>query len=399
MEGVSMSVRTHRDMSLAIEKAVQERYSEGALKKEAALCCPVEYDEKYLETLPQEILDRDYGCGDPSRFVREGDVVLDLGSGGGKICYIAAQMVGPKGNVIGVDMNDEMLALARKYQDELQRKFGGVSVKFFKGKIQDLALDLDKVENYLRRNPISNAVDLQRFEEYAEVLRTREPMIAENSIDVVVSNCVLNLVKEEDRGDLFKEVFRVLKRGGRVAISDVVSDEEVPVAMKNDHQLWSGCISGAYTETGLLKAFEEAGFYGMKIVKRDETPWQTIQGIEFRSVTVLACKGKQGECLERNQAVIYKGPWKTVIDDDGHTLQRGARMAVCDKTYHLYVSPQGPYADDVVGIEPYGNIPLEAAEQFNCRKSAIRHPRETKGIEYNKTELADRSVCGPDGCC
>lgn len=394
-----MNVRMTDEAPLVVEQAVRERYSKGARQREAALCCPVEYDTTLLLALPQEILDRDYGCGDPSKFVREGDVVLDLGSGGGKICYIAAQIVGPKGAVYGVDMNDEMLALARKYQSELRQKFGGVPIRFCKGKIQDLALNLELVEEYLHRNPVANVGDLQRLNEFTDALRANEPMIADSSVDVVVSNCVLNLVKEADRAQMFKEIFRVLKRGGRAAISDIVSDEEVPLAMKNDAELWSGCISGAFTETGILKAFEEAGFYGMEIVKRDEKPWQTINGIEFRSVTIVAHKGKQGECLERNQAVIYKGPWKVVVDDDGHTLQRGARMAVCDKTYAIYTNAKGPYAASIIGIEPYESIPLDEAKMFNCKVNATRHPRESKGLEYNKTEVADHSVCGPDGCC
>lgn len=415
-----MNGRMNDDATLVVEQAVRARYSKGAQQREAALCCPVEYDKKLLQALPQEILDRDYGCGDPSKFVREGDVVLDLGSGGGKICYIAAQIVGPKGAVYGVDMNNEMLALARKYQSELRQKFGsrlldesshrptgrviddsesGMFIKFFKGKIQDLALNLDLVEEYLERNPVANVADLQRLDEYTDALRANEPMIAGDSIDVVVSNCVLNLVKEEDRAQMFKEIFRVLKRGGRAAISDIVSDEEVPLEMKNDAELWSGCISGAFTETGILKAFEDAGFYGMEIVKRDEKPWQTINGIEFRSVTIVAHKGKQGECFERNQAIVYKGPWRMVVDDDGHTLQRGVRMAVCDKTYNVYTKANSPYAGSVIGVEPYENISLEDAQKFNCKVNATRHPRESKGLEYDKTEIADHSVCGPDGCC
>ncbi len=385
--------------TLAVERAVRERYSKGAQQREAALCCPVDYDKNLLKDLPEEILERDYGCGDPSRYVREGDVVLDLGSGGGKICYIAAQIVGSRGAVYGVDMNDDMLALARKYQPGLRQRFGNMPIHFYKGKIQDLALDLDKVEEYLQRNPVKNVADLQRLSEYSDELRRREPMIPDDSIDVVVSNCVLNLVREEDRSQMFREIFRVLRRGGRAAISDIVSDEVVPESMKHDSGLWSGCLSGAFTETGLLKAFEDAGFYGIEIAKRDDNPWQTIEGIEFRSVTVVAYKGKQGECLERNQAVIYKGPWKTVVDDDGHTLYRGERMAVCDKTYKIYTNPNGPYATSIIGVEPYEEVHLGDAQRFNCKVNARRNPRETKGLEYSKTELADGSACGPDGCC
>src|SRR3990167_5245606 len=91
-----------------IENVVRERYAQGAQAKEEALCCPTNYDPKYLKVIPEEILEKDYGCGDPSRFIKEGDVVLDLGSGGGKICYIASQVVGPKGKVIGVDFNPEI---------------------------------------------------------------------------------------------------------------------------------------------------------------------------------------------------------------------------------------------------------------------------------------------------
>jgi len=385
--------------ALIAERAVRERYAEAAQKREAALCCPVEYNKEYLKILPQEILERDYGCGDPSQFVREGETVLDLGSGGGKICYIAAQIVGPQGKVIGVDMNDDMLALARKYHDEMAEKIGAPNVEFRKGKIQDLRLDLDEIDEYLQRNPIRSSADLQLLEEYSDALRLNTPLVEDNSVDVVVSNCVLNLVREEDRRQLFAEIFRVLKVGGRAAISDIVSDEEAPAHLKNNPELWSGCISGAFTETGFLQAFEAAGFYGMEIVKRDEQPWQTIEGIEFRSMTIVAQKGKQGPCFERNQSVIYQGPWKAVIDDDGHTLYRGERMAVCDKTFRLYTRQESPYADDLIAVEPYNEIPLESAKSFNCTKNARRHPKETKGQDYKVTEIAEGSCCGPDGCC
>src|SRR5947209_18993114 len=100
--------------SLRAESFIQKRYAAAAKSTEAALCCPVEYDRRYLEVIPAEVIEKDYGCGDPSRYVKPGETVLDLGSGAGKICFIAAQVVGPKGNVIGVDMTGEMLAVARR---------------------------------------------------------------------------------------------------------------------------------------------------------------------------------------------------------------------------------------------------------------------------------------------
>jgi len=382
--------------AISVEKAVRERYAEGAKAREAALCCPIDYDPKYLEVIPPEIIERDYGCGDPSKYVKPGETVLDLGSGTGKICYIISQLVGAEGSVIGVDMNDEMLNLARYYQKEIGDKIGHYNVDFRRGKIQDLKADLDKAEFYLRENPINNASDLLRYEEFVEEQKNNHPLIQDNSVDLVVSNCVLNLVKDEDKKQLFAEIFRVLKKGGRVAISDIVSDEEIPEHLKNDADLWSGCLSGALTEEDFLQQFADIGFYGIKIEKRDAEPWQTVEGIEFRSVTITAYKGKEGPCLERNQAVIYKGPWKTVIDDDGHTLYRGERMAVCDKTFQIYSGE--PYNDEVLLIPPKEEIPIEEAESFNCNKNACRHPRETKGLDYHVTERSNAPACGPD-CC
>lgn len=379
------------------EHVVKSRYSQAANAREQRLCCPVDYDPQYLSAIPEEIIERDYGCGDPSKHLHPGETVLDLGSGGGKICYIASQVVGPEGRVIGVDMNDDMLALAWKYRDSIGDSLGYHNVEFHKGKIQDLALDQAKLEAYLRSHPVRTVEELDAVERWKDEERIRDPMIPTASIDVVVSNCVLNLVDPRAKTDLFREMHRVLKKGGRVVISDIVSDEDVPEHLQADPELWSGCISGAFREDLFLKAFEDAGFYGIEIVARDEKPWQTVEGIEFRALTVRAYKGKEGPCLERNQAVVYKGPWRSVTDDDGHTLFRGQRMAVCDKTFNIYKS--SPYASDIEAVEPYEDIPLSEAKPFDCRKDAVRHARETKGLDYDVTETTDAPYCGPDGNC
>jgi ubiquinone/menaquinone biosynthesis C-methylase UbiE len=379
-----------------IEAAVKTRYAAASREREEALCCPVNYTPEYLKILPDEIIERDYGCGDPSRFVRAGDTVLDLGSGGGKICYIAVQIAGESGRVIGVDTNQEMLALARKYRKEMASKIGFANVQFRYGRIQDLKLDLDLVNGYLSENPISTAEGVEAFEAFKAAASSEKPMIPDGSVDLILSNCVLNLVRPADKEQMFREMFRVLKRGGRVAISDIVSDEDVPEHLQRDPELWSGCVSGAFREDLLIEAFEKAGFYGIEIVKRDDKPWRVVEGIEFRSVTLVAFKGKEGDCWERNQAVIYRGPWKKVIDDDGHILERGARMAVCDKTFQIY--RKEPYASQIIPVEPIEEVKFEDAAEFDCRRTAIRHPRETKGLEYNATSITD-DTCGDGGVC
>jgi SAM-dependent methyltransferase len=379
------------------ESSVRDRYSTAAQIVEPALCCPVEYAADYLSVIPQEIIERDYGCGDPTRFVKKGDVVVDLGSGAGKLCYILAQVVGPLGRVIGVDCNREMLSLARRYQTEVAERIGYANVEFRFGMIQDLRLDLDRLDAELKRRPVSDPQGWLALRAAEERLRNEEPMIAEESADCVVSNCVLNLVRPEDRRQLFQEVFRVLKRGGRAAISDIVADEDVPEHLRNDPQLWSGCISGAFREDRFLEAFAEAGFHGIQIVAWQAAPWRTVEGIEFRSMTVVAFKGKHGPCLERNQAVVYRGPFKKVEDDDGHLFPRGERIAVCDKTFHLL--QREPYAGQFDAIEPRVEVPLEGARPFDCRRSVRRHPRESKGDEYRATTESSGPCCGGDEPC
>lgn len=374
------------------ENAVADRYSKAAGKREAELCCPVQYKPELLEVIPQEIIERDYGCGDPSPYVNEGETVLDLGSGGGKLCYIASQVVGPSGKVIGVDCNQEMLGLARQYQEQVAKKIGFSNVSFRCGIIQNLALDLELYESQIEgisETGVGKILECRRLE---QKLETEQPMIEDESVDCVVSNCVLNLVRPRDRTQLFQEIFRVLKNGGRAAISDIVADEDVPAHMQNDDTLWSGCISGAWREDEFLAEFERAGFHGMEIVKRESDPWQTVEGIEFRSVTVIAYKAKPGPRLERNQAMIYRGPFKQVVDDEGQVFERGVRMATCDRTYQLLKN--APYRDSFYAIDPRVEVSVDQAQEFDRSKSSSRLPRESKGENYDET-----SCCDGGGCC
>ncbi len=380
-----------------MEGHVRERYASAAEQVEPALCCATTYDPQFLKNVPEEVRDIDYGCGDPSAHIKPGETVLDLGSGSGKICYIAAQIVGPKGRVIGVDFNQPMLDVARNNQAEFATKMGLDNLSFRKGRIQDLALDLDQLEAWLAEYPVTAADDVLRLEEESARLRSEEPMIESDTIDCIVSNCVLNLVETDKKEQLFREMHRVLKHGGRCVISDIVSDEDIPTHLQADERLWSGCISGAFREDLFLKAFEDAGFYGIEILSRAEKPWHTIEGIEFRSVTVQAFKGKEGPCLDRNQAVIYRGPWKAVVDDDGHTLYRGERMAVCDKTFRIYT--REPYAQEVESVLPLSEIPLDEATEYDCRRNKRRHPRETKGEDYSVTIEAAEDCCDSNGSC
>ncbi len=386
-------------VGLQTDDCVRERYSAASQQQEAALCCPVTYDQRWLQVIPQEIIDRDYGCGDPSPYVRPGDTVVDLGSGGGKLCYIISQQVGAKGRVIGVDVNADMLALARFHQASVSQKIGYDNIQFRRGRIQDLGIDLEQLGRELQSVSMTGSEGALNLVQLQDEIRTHRPMIADASVDCIVSNCVLNLVKSSDRRLLFEEMFRVLKPGGRAAISDIVSDEDVPLELQGDATLWSGCISGAWREDRFIDEFVNVGFEGARIDKRQLEPWKTVNGIEFRSVTILAFKPFSDVCLERNQAVIYRGPFRQVLDDDGHFYERGQRTAVCEKTFQM-LSEQS-YSDAFYLVEPVNQVPRELAGEFDCGQDQWRDPRDSKGRSYNLTQIGSNDCCGASDsqCC
>jgi ubiquinone/menaquinone biosynthesis C-methylase UbiE len=366
-----------------IENTVKERYSQGARERQEALCCPVDYDTGLLALLPEEIIARDYGCGDPSRYVREGDVVLDLGSGGGKICYMAAQLVGPRGQVIGVDMNDDMLALARRYQSDMAAKLGGDRVRFLKGYIQDLALDVDALDHYLRQHPVGDRKAYAELKAWEASQRRQRPLIADASVDLVISNCVLNLVSDDEKEQLVQEIFRVLRPGGRVAVSDIVSDRPVPAGLKQDAELWSGCISGAFQESEFLRTFADNGFHAVSYDKWEAQPWRVVEGIEFRSVTLTACKGTGAASGAEDRFLIYRGPFAAVIDDAGQRHMRGERSRVTAERHNELTDAayRGAF------IDPQAGLPVAAAA---CCAPAV---------QIIDSATNDARDAGHDSCC
>ena len=348
---------------MSIDRAVQQRYSAAAEVVEPGLCCPVDYDPQYLKVIPADVLEKDYGCGDPVSYLQPGERALDLGSGAGKVCFIAAQIVGPSGAVIGVDLNDDMLAVARRAQPEVTRRLGYGNVTFAKARIEDLALDLDFLDRHLDRHPVRSHDDLVRLDELADRLRRDSPLVPDGSIDVVISNCVLNLVAPQRKQDMFAEIARVLRPGGRAVISDIVSDVDVPTAMRADPQLWSGCYSGALQEERFLDGFNQAGLTGLTIFKRETRPWETVGEVEFRSITVAAYKPPSRENVSTGHAAVYRGPFAAVTIDSGLQMIRGRVVPIDAEDLRSILA--GPIAEHtfILEAEPVDptSSPSEAA--------------------------------------
>jgi len=241
----------------SVSDAVRDHYAKAALTVLQggdcgcgmdACCDPITanlYAPQEVDGLPAEALQASLGCGNPTALGRlhEGEVVLDLGSGGGIDVLLSARRVGPTGYVYGLDMTDEMLELARANQ----RAAGVTNVEFLKGAIEEI--------------PLPDA-----------------------SVDVIVSNCVINLSADKDR--VFREAFRVLRDGGRLAISDVMALRELPEALRRDAALWSSCLGGALQEQEYRSGLERAGFVNVELERTREF---SLPGIgDFASVFVRA---------------------------------------------------------------------------------------------------------------
>ena len=342
------------------EDREQRRYGAAAEQSEPCLCVPVDYGTTDLSHIPERVLEVDYGCGDPTQYAAEGEKVLDLGSGSGKHCFMLAQKVGPRGRVIGIDKTPNMLALSRGAVDEVMGALGypAPMVEFRRGDIENLDWDLDRLEGLVAAGGIAGYPELERI---ADTL-AEAPMIPDQSVDLVVSNCVLNLVADGGKPRLFQELHRVLRKGGRAVISDIVAEDHVPEHMKADEDLWTGCLSGALRRDRFLQSFADAGFYGIQ--ELSSFFWQRQGGVNFHSVTVVAYKGKEGPCWETYRQALYRGPFSAAHDDDGHVYPRGVAVPVCEKTANILSRP--PYQEhflvtDAVGSED-DQIPFDCSE-------------------------------------
>lgn len=285
-----------------VRKSVNKFYSTAAAHTQKELCCPTNYDSADLSHIPQEVLNISYGCGSPMTLaqIESGESVLDLGSGGGVDCFIASKMAGDRGRVVGIDMTDQMLIRANASRESVAKKLGFDNVLFIKGFLEEI--------------PLTN-----------------------ECIDVVTSNCVINLSDQKEK--VFREIFRILRKGGRFVISDIFSERDVPLFMKQNTKLWSECISGAITEVEFVNKIKAMGFYGLEVINR--YPYKKVEGFQFYSITIKAYKfNKSKECEYKGQYAIYKGPFSFVSDDDGHTYPVGTPVEVCtDSAWKLSNPP------------------------------------------------------------
>jgi ubiquinone/menaquinone biosynthesis C-methylase UbiE len=293
----------------------QELTQTSDLKTNA--CCtltpPPRYIREALKKVHDEVQAKYYGCGLTIPSKLEGLRILDLGSGSGRDCYIAAQLVGENGFVVGVDMTDEQLEVANKHIDYHREQFGykKSNVQFIKGNIEEL--------DQLNLEP--------------------------ESFDLIISNCVINLAKDKQK--VLNDAFKLLKKGGEMYFSDVYSDRRFPIELQQNKVLWGECISGALYWNDFLNFAKKAGFTDPRVVEDkpisvdNEELEEVLGDIKVYSVTyrLFKLEALESDCEDYGQAVKYKGTIdgaKMSFDlDDHHNFPKGKLMTVCGNTYKM----------------------------------------------------------------
>lgn len=274
-------------------------------------CCTIDAMPKHLSALltdvHHEVIQRFYGCGSPLPAALEGASVLDLGCGSGRDCYLLSKLVGSTGRVVGVDMTPEQLDVAMRHIDWHSERLGYANVEFLQGHIEDLA----------------------------------QLGIADNSFDVVVSNCVINLSPDKER--VFAEIFRVLKPGGELYFSDVFADRRIPLDLRNDPVLLGECLGGALYWEDFRRILHAQACPDVRVSKTspisldDPSIAQKIGMVNFQSMTVRAFKlPLEDRCEDYGQIACYLGslaehPHGFDLDDHHH-FETGRPLRVCGNT-------------------------------------------------------------------
>jgi arsenite methyltransferase len=298
----------------SITESVREYYGrvlQSSADLKTSACCLAETLPRHvaeaLKDVHPEVRERFYGCGSPIPPALEGATVLDLGCGSGRDCYVLGKLVGPRGRVIGLDMTEEQLAVARRHRGHHARAFGWSNVEFTQGYIEDLAA----------------------------------ASIADASVDLVISNCVINLSPDKPR--VFREIFRVLKPGGELYFSDVFADRRVPPALAADPVLLGECLGGALYVEDFRRLMAASGCRDARVVASTPLALNNVEierkagFIHFSSMTIRAFRLElEDRCEDFGQVATYLGSLPEAPHafdlDDHHHFETGRPMLVCGNT-------------------------------------------------------------------
>lgn len=298
--------------------------------------------------------------------------------------------------VLLIEADNRRIRSARREWDETCVRSEPISWQIDSGKLSDWRLSQRDADAIIGRHRVIDSESFQQVQEALAHEAGARPFVATASRQLVLLDLLPNRLAPAAWAEAVREAFRVLAIGGSVIVAALVADEAMVDRVLPERSIFDEELSFP-TEQGLLASVAAAGFYGLRFETLSAEPVDRIAGVEMRAVVLRAFKGKEGVCLDQGHAVMYPGPWSAVEDDDGHRYLRGARTAVCAKTYALLM--RAPYAGALVGINPPTLLPLDEALQFDCNTPTLRDIAVTRGERAANGGVPAGAACGPDGCC
>jgi hypothetical protein len=275
----------------------------------------------------------------------------------------------------------------------LALRSAGAQPVFLSATLEDLSVNPATAEEILSTTSPKTFNELILLQEHIKKQSLSNPLVSSEKHDRVYGCLAFNAAT--DAKVFLSECYRVVTAQGALMLSVLLSDEVLK--LNEPFELDGHRVSQVPTESGIAAILETVGFHGLVFHLIGDMPIKIIKGVELRLFIITAYKGKYGPCFDQGHAVIYLGPWKEIIDDDGHIYRRGIRTAVCAKTFNLL--HREPYAGQFIGLRCYAEPPLEQAQLFNCNIPAIRDPAVTKGNQ--PISFTSDSCCShePGGCC
>lgn len=304
---------------------------------------------------------------------------------------LLTHFVNPQDRVVLVSQRPE-------WDEALKQKLTSGEVLHLEGNVFDFSTNPNSIRDRLRSEPVLDFTGVQKLLVDWQREREENPRIPTETVDGVWIDQTLNSLGAREATELLQEAFRVIRKGGSLYLKLYLTDEAHPAPLLYQNEK----LTFLPQEKQVLKLLEDAGFHGIQFLERAQLPSKVASGVEVRTHTLVAFKGKQGICLDQGHAVIYKGPWKEVSDDDGHRYPRGERVAVCEKTYNLLQRP--PYQDFFFHVPAYLDVPMDQAPLFDCNTPQIRDPKVTKGLisvldTKKAAPVAEEACCTADTGC
>ncbi len=327
--------------------------------------------------------------------IQPGEHVLILGAATSGTVRLAVQRAGRAGSILILEPDPTHFQDALEQTSDIKHQLGYENWHFVQTELDDLRTDPTVLARLLTECPVADVSGYLAMQAQLDEQRTATPLVPDHTIDVAILDMAMNRLPRVKADIMLAETRRVLRSGGRLVVSVLLADE--PTTDTLPVLTHGPALCYVPVEANVIPVLAAVGYHGMRYLWRDDLPASVLNGIEFRTFIIEAYNGKPSNHRDAGQAVIYRGPWKQVIDDEGICYSRGDRTAVSTRTYETL--QQAPYREEVFGIPCYVEIPTEHMPPFDVRTPQLRDPQITKGTQ-SLFDTGENTRCDVgSGCC